>query len=41
LYDMRSTPTLFLLDKDKKIMAKNIGLEDLNNVLKQKIPQGK
>ncbi len=41
LYDMRSTPTLFLLDKDKKIMAKNIGLEDLNNVLKQKIAQGK
>jgi thiol-disulfide isomerase/thioredoxin len=41
LYDMRSTPTLFLLDKDKKIMAKNIGLEDLNNVLKQKIPQDK
>jgi thiol-disulfide isomerase/thioredoxin len=41
LYDMRSTPTLFLLDKDKKIMAKNIGLEDLNNVLKQKIPQSK
>ncbi len=40
LYDMRSTPTLFLLDKDKKIIAKNIGLEDLNNVLDQKISKG-
>lgn len=40
LYDMRSTPTLFLLDKDKKIMAKNIGLEDLDNVLKQKFKPG-
>jgi thiol-disulfide isomerase/thioredoxin len=39
LYDMRSTPTLFLLDKEKRIMAKNIGLEDLNNVLKQKLNQ--
>jgi thiol-disulfide isomerase/thioredoxin len=41
LYDMRSTPTLFLLDKDKRIIAKNLGLEDLNNVLMQKINQGK
>lgn len=40
LYDMRSTPTLFLLDKDKRIVAKNLGLEDLNNVLMQKIEQG-
>jgi thiol-disulfide isomerase/thioredoxin len=40
LYDMRSTPTLFLLDKDKRIVAKNLGLEDLNNVLQQKIGQG-
>lgn len=37
LYDMRSTPTLFLLDKDKRIIAKNLGLEDLNNVLQQKL----
>jgi len=41
LYDMRSTPTLFLLDKDKRIIAKNLGLEDLNNVLEQKIKQAK
>jgi thiol-disulfide isomerase/thioredoxin len=40
LYDMRSTPTLFLLDKDKRIVAKNLGLEDLNNVLDQKLKQG-
>lgn len=37
LYDMRSTPTLFLLDQDKRIIAKNLGLEDLNNVLMQKL----
>jgi thiol-disulfide isomerase/thioredoxin len=41
LYDMRSTPTLFLLDKDKRIIAKNLGLEDLDNVLQQKLKQGK
>jgi thiol-disulfide isomerase/thioredoxin len=41
LYDMRSTPTLFLLDKDKRIIAKNLGLEDLNNVLEQKAKQSK
>ena len=41
LYDMRSTPTLFLLDKDKKIIAKNIGVTDLDNVLDQKIKQQK
>jgi thiol-disulfide isomerase/thioredoxin len=39
LYDMRSTPTLFLLDKDKKIIAKNIGLNDLDRVLKEKEKQ--
>jgi thioredoxin-related protein len=39
LYDMRSTPTLFLLDKDKRIIAKNLGLEDLDKVLQQKISQ--
>ncbi len=41
LYDMRSTPTLYLLDKEKRIIAKNLGLEDLNNVLEQKMKQGK
>jgi cytochrome oxidase Cu insertion factor (SCO1/SenC/PrrC family) len=40
LYDMRSTPTLYLLDKDKKIIAKNVGLTDLDNVLQEKIKRG-
>ncbi|TAD83859.1 MAG: DUF5106 domain-containing protein [Bacteroidetes bacterium] len=40
LYDMRSTPTLFLLDADKKIIAKSIGLTDLDKVLQQKFAQG-
>jgi thiol-disulfide isomerase/thioredoxin len=39
LYDMRSTPTLYLLDKDKRIIAKNIGVTDLENVLQEKIKQ--
>ena len=41
LYDMRSTPTLFLLDADKKIIAKSIGLTDLDKVLQQKFAQAK
>ena len=41
LYDMRSTPTLFLLDKDKRIIAKNIGVTDLDNVLQEKLKQQK
>lgn len=36
LYDMRSTPTLFLLDKEKRIIAKNISLHDLDRLLQQK-----
>lgn len=40
LYDVRSTPTLFLLDKDKRIIAKNLALDDLEKVLQQKIKQG-
>lgn len=39
LYDIRSTPTIFLLDKDKNILTKNITLNDLNNVLQEKIKQ--
>jgi thiol-disulfide isomerase/thioredoxin len=41
LYDMRSTPTLFLLDKDKRIVAKNIGLNDLDNLLEEKLKKTK
>lgn len=39
LYDMRSTPTLFLLDAEKRIIAKNIGLNDLDKLLEQKFAQ--
>lgn len=39
LYDMRSTPTLYLLDKEKRIIAKNISLHDLDRLLQQKFKQ--
>ncbi|OFX86389.1 MAG: hypothetical protein A2W99_13430 [Bacteroidetes bacterium GWF2_33_16] len=32
-YNVYSTPTLYLLDKDKKIIAKRIGAETLENIL--------
>ncbi len=32
-YDIQSTPTVFLLDKDKKIISKRIGAEQLDEVL--------
>ena len=41
LYDVRTTPTMFLIDKQKRIIAKNLSLEDLNKVLEQKIKQMK
>ena len=34
LYDIYSTPVIFLLDKDKKIIAKRIGAEDLENFIR-------
>jgi len=36
VYDIFATPKMFLLDKDKKIFAKEIGVEQLEDVLKQK-----
>ncbi|MEO7312549.1 MAG: redoxin domain-containing protein [Chitinophagaceae bacterium] len=39
LYDVRTTPTIFLLDKQKHIIAKNLALEDLNKILLHKINQ--
>ncbi len=33
LYDIHSTPTVYLLDKDKKILAKRVGPEQLENIL--------
>lgn len=34
LYDIYSTPVIYLLDKDKKIIAKRLGAEDLENFIK-------
>ncbi|HSC54195.1 MAG TPA: redoxin domain-containing protein [Phnomibacter sp.] len=39
LYDMRSTPTLYLLDANKMIVAKNVSLHDLDNLLDLKFAQ--
>lgn len=33
MYDIRSTPRLLLLDKDKKIVAKHISVEQMENLL--------
>jgi hypothetical protein len=33
LYDITSTPTVFLLDKDKKIIAKKISVETLEQIV--------
>jgi len=37
LYDVVQTPTLYLLDKDKRIIAKKLSLEQLNDMLQMKI----
>lgn len=37
LYDVQSFPTLYLLDKDKHIIAKKLTFEQINEVLQQKI----
>jgi thiol-disulfide isomerase/thioredoxin len=37
LYNIQSTPELFLLDKDKKIIAKQINVGQLEKILSQKI----
>jgi thiol-disulfide isomerase/thioredoxin len=37
LYDVIQTPTLYLLDKDKRIIAKKLTLEQLDEVLQAKI----
>ena len=37
LYDVIQTPTLYLLDKDKKIIAKKLTMEQMNDVLQVKI----
>ncbi len=37
LYDVLSFPTLYLLDKDKRIIAKKLSLEQIDDVLQEKI----
>ncbi len=41
LYDVYSTPTLYLLDKDKKIIAKRIGIETLEQILNDEMKKKK
>ncbi|HUR66620.1 MAG TPA: thioredoxin-like domain-containing protein [Chitinophagaceae bacterium] len=36
LYDVQSFPTLYLLDKDKRIVAKKLAVEQINDVLELK-----
>ena len=37
LYDITVTPTIYLLDKDKRIIGKKLTLEQINDLLKVKI----
>ncbi|TAL49363.1 MAG: DUF5106 domain-containing protein [Chitinophagaceae bacterium] len=37
LYDIQTVPTLYLLDKEKRILAKKIPFEQINEVLQQKL----
>ena len=36
LFDVIQTPTLFLLDKEKRIIGKKLGFEQLNGLLEAK-----
>ena len=37
LYDVLSFPTIYLLDKDKRIIAKKLALEQIDDVLQLKL----
>jgi hypothetical protein len=37
LYDVIQTPTIYLLDKDKKIIAKKLTMEQIDDLLDVKI----
>ena len=39
-YDVFSTPTMYLLDKDKKIIAKRIDIDTLKDFLEHKLKKG-
>jgi len=41
LFDVTQTPTILLLDKEKRIVCKKLGLEQLNDFLKTKWSQKK
>lgn len=41
LYDIRSTPTVFLLDKNKKIIAKRMSIEVLEKILDEEMKRKK
>ncbi len=38
VYDIKSTPLVYVLDKNKKIIARRLGVEDLNDYLSKIIP---
>ncbi len=40
-FDITSTPQIFLLDKEKKIIAKKIEVETLENILEKELEKGK
>ena len=37
LYDVQSFPTLYLLDKDKRIIAKKVSLEQIDEILQYRL----
>ncbi|MFW5725289.1 MAG: peroxiredoxin family protein, partial [Bacteroidota bacterium] len=39
-YDIWATPLLFLLDQDKRIMAKRITVEQLEEIITRELEQG-
>ncbi|MDR1021836.1 MAG: DUF5106 domain-containing protein [Prevotellaceae bacterium] len=41
LYDIYSTPTVFLLDKNKKIIAKRMGIEMLEKILNEELKRNR
>lgn len=41
LYDVQSFPTLYLLDKDKRIIAKKLTTQQVDEILEQRIKTGK
>lgn len=41
LYDVQSFPTLYLLDKEKRIVAKKLAFDQIDEILQLKIKEGK